>query len=98
MMDERWLSQDTSPEGSGSEEGDVERCRICRSAGTVKQPLHYPCKCAGSIKFVHQECLLHWLQHSSKNHCEVCQSLQVIFGYFSATDNVSLYKNTHQPS
>jgi E3 ubiquitin-protein ligase MARCH6 len=32
-----------------------EECRICRSEGTEGEPLFYPCKCSGSIKFVHQE-------------------------------------------
>lgn len=28
--------------------------------------LYWPCKCSGSIKFVHQQCLLDWLQHSGR--------------------------------
>ena len=35
--------------------GDVETCRICRGEGTRTEPLFHPCKCSGSIKFVHQE-------------------------------------------
>ncbi|KAF8073198.1 SUD1 [Scenedesmus sp. PABB004] len=30
-------------------------------------------QCAGSIKYVHQSCLLHWLEHSGNTHCEVCK-------------------------
>ena len=30
-------------------------CRICRAESTEAEPLFYPCKCSGSIKFVHQE-------------------------------------------
>lgn len=44
-------------------------CRICRSN---EQPLYHPCKCSGSIKFVHQDCLLKWIGHSQKKKCEVC--------------------------
>lgn len=32
-----------------------EICRVCRSEGTVEEPLFHPCKCSGSIRFVHQE-------------------------------------------
>ncbi|KAK9109242.1 hypothetical protein Sjap_017302 [Stephania japonica] len=53
------------------EEGDV--CRICRNPGDEDNPLRYPCACSGSIKFVHQECLLQWLNHSNARQCEVCK-------------------------
>lgn len=51
------------------EEGDV--CRICRNPGDAENPLRYPCACSGSIKFVHQDCLLQWLNHSNARQCEV---------------------------
>ncbi|WCJ17737.1 RING/U-box superfamily protein [Euphorbia peplus] len=53
------------------EEGDV--CRICRNPGDAENPLRYPCACSGSIKFVHQDCLLQWLNHSNARQCEVCK-------------------------
>lgn len=52
----------------------TDTCRICRSEGTPEEPLFYPCKCSGSIKFVHQECLMEWLSHSHKKHCELCKT------------------------
>ncbi|KAB8301678.1 hypothetical protein EYC80_003512 [Monilinia laxa] len=54
--------------------GDPDTCRICRAEATDKEPLFYPCKCSGSIKFVHQECLMEWLSHSQKKHCELCKT------------------------
>uniref|UniRef100_A0A5B6Z9F5 RING-type E3 ubiquitin transferase n=1 Tax=Davidia involucrata TaxID=16924 RepID=A0A5B6Z9F5_DAVIN len=53
------------------EEEDV--CRICRNSGDADNPLRYPCACSGSIKFVHQDCLLQWLNHSNARQCEVCK-------------------------
>ncbi|CAL0313569.1 unnamed protein product [Lupinus luteus] len=53
------------------EEEDV--CRICRNPGEADNPLRYPCACSGSIKFVHQDCLLQWLNHSNARQCEVCK-------------------------
>ncbi|KAM9720243.1 E3 ubiquitin-protein ligase MARCHF6-like [Menidia menidia] len=53
------------------EEGDI--CRVCRSEGTQDKPLYHPCVCTGSIKFIHQECLLQWLKHSRKEYCELCK-------------------------
>lgn len=54
--------------------GDQSTCRICRSEGGADEPLFHPCKCSGSIKFVHQECLMGWLSHSHKKHCELCKT------------------------
>ncbi|OIW32871.1 hypothetical protein CONLIGDRAFT_154898 [Coniochaeta ligniaria NRRL 30616] len=53
---------------------DVDTCRICRGEATPKEPLFYPCKCSGSIKYVHQDCLMEWLSHSQKKHCELCKT------------------------
>ncbi|KAF8034702.1 hypothetical protein BT93_C0884 [Corymbia citriodora subsp. variegata] len=53
------------------DEEDV--CRICRNPGDADNPLRYPCACSGSIKFVHQDCLLQWLDHSNARQCEVCK-------------------------
>ncbi|XP_070576243.1 E3 ubiquitin-protein ligase MARCHF6-like [Ptychodera flava] len=53
------------------EEGDI--CRVCRSEGSSDRPLFHPCICTGSIKFIHQDCLLQWLKHSKKEYCELCK-------------------------
>ncbi|XP_017328398.1 E3 ubiquitin-protein ligase MARCH6 [Ictalurus punctatus] len=53
------------------EEADI--CRVCRSEGTQDKPLYHPCVCTGSIKFIHQECLVQWLKHSRKEYCELCK-------------------------
>lgn len=53
---------------------DADTCRICRGEGTAEEPLFYPCKCSGSIKHVHQDCLMEWLSHSQKKHCELCKT------------------------
>ncbi|XP_038694068.1 probable E3 ubiquitin ligase SUD1 isoform X2 [Tripterygium wilfordii] len=55
------------------EDEDEDACRICRNPGDVDNPLRYPCACSGSIKFVHQDCLLQWLNHSNARQCEVCK-------------------------
>lgn len=60
------VSNDTS--------ADPDTCRICRGEGTADEPLFYPCKCSGSIKYVHQDCLMEWLSHSQKKHCELCKT------------------------
>uniref|UniRef100_A0A8D0D7V5 E3 ubiquitin-protein ligase MARCHF6 n=1 Tax=Sander lucioperca TaxID=283035 RepID=A0A8D0D7V5_SANLU len=54
-----------------AEEADI--CRVCRSEGTPDKPLYHPCVCTGSIKFIHQECLVQWLKHSRKEYCELCK-------------------------
>jgi E3 ubiquitin-protein ligase MARCH6 len=53
---------------------DPDTCRICRGEGAADEPLFYPCKCSGSIKYVHQDCRMEWLSHSQKKHCELCKT------------------------
>ena len=48
-------------------------CRVCRSSeSTGQDPLFYPCKCSGSMKWVHQSCLENWLKVSRNSKCEIC--------------------------
>lgn len=56
---------------------DVElTCRICRGESTASQPLLHPCKCRGSIKYIHQECLMEWLSHQGRRDkkCDICDT------------------------
>ncbi|XP_072268059.1 E3 ubiquitin-protein ligase MARCHF6 isoform X2 [Pyxicephalus adspersus] len=55
------------------EAAEEDICRVCRSEGTTEKPLYHPCVCTGSIKFIHQECLVQWLKHSRKEYCELCK-------------------------
>lgn len=59
------------------EEEEEDVCRICRNPGDAENPLRYPCACSGSIKFVHQDCLLQWLNHSNARQCEVCSDFDL---------------------
>ena len=56
-----------------SPEGDQDVCRVCRSEASTDRPLFFPCLCSGSIKFVHQDCLVEWLKVSKKKYCELCK-------------------------
>lgn len=71
MNDEAYQTNSTDKERGVDE---VDTCRICRGEGSKEEPLFYPCKCSGSIKFVHQGCLMEWLSHSQKKHCELCKT------------------------
>jgi len=54
-------------------------CRICQLPGMEpSNPLLSPCRCLGSIRYVHGPCLKKWLEVSSKKSsdppgCELCQ-------------------------
>lgn len=34
-----------------------DTCRICSAPGEPGQPLFYPCKCSGTIRYIHQDWL-----------------------------------------
>ncbi|CAG7827854.1 unnamed protein product [Allacma fusca] len=54
------------------DDGTQDICRVCRSEGSLDRPLFYPCVCTGSIKYIHQDCLVQWLRYSRKEYCELC--------------------------
>jgi E3 ubiquitin-protein ligase DOA10 len=47
-------------------------CRICRMPAEPDNPLYHPCRCSGSIRYVHSSCLSLWLERSKHDSCEVC--------------------------
>jgi hypothetical protein len=55
-----------------------KQCRICHSgAESRSNPLISPCRCNGTMKYVHTACLIRWLEVSSEkfwptNVCELC--------------------------
>ncbi|KHN75903.1 E3 ubiquitin-protein ligase MARCH1 [Toxocara canis] len=61
-----------------SRETSTERlCRICHCSSMPDDPLISPCRCSGTLKFVHMSCLLHWLTICSRKLrrppiCELC--------------------------
>lgn len=50
-------------------------CRICLGEDTIDNLL-VPCRCSGSMKYVHYSCLVTWMQETtneeSKIKCEIC--------------------------
>ena len=59
----------SSNKKSSSEDGLC--CRICHSVNDL-EALVSPCLCTGSMKYVHESCLLNWLKSSVKTNCELC--------------------------
>ena len=48
-----------------------DECRICRCGWEIG-PLLHPCKCSGSIRFVHADCQIQWLERTQASACELC--------------------------
>ncbi|KAL5531378.1 hypothetical protein ACEPAG_4255 [Sanghuangporus baumii] len=52
---------------------EPDTCRICSAPAEPEAPLFHPCKCSGTIRYIHQDCLTTWLAHSKKKSCDVCK-------------------------
>ncbi|XP_073462183.1 E3 ubiquitin-protein ligase MARCHF1 isoform X2 [Aquarana catesbeiana] len=52
---------------------DLEVCRICHCEGDEENPLITPCRCTGTLRFVHQACLHQWIKSSDTRCCELCK-------------------------
>ncbi|TRY92349.1 hypothetical protein DNTS_013311, partial [Danionella cerebrum] len=72
-IDRKYLEKDSASRFKMDTAEEADICRVCRSEGTQDKPLYHPCVCTGSIKFIHQECLVQWLKHSRKEYCELCK-------------------------
>ncbi|KAM4051700.1 E3 ubiquitin-protein ligase MARCHF1 [Anomaloglossus baeobatrachus] len=52
---------------------DLEVCRICHCEGDDENSLITPCRCTGTLRFVHQGCLHQWIKSSDTRCCELCK-------------------------
>lgn len=50
---------------------DQRFCRICKDDESEEQ-LITPCKCAGSIRYVHNSCLYCWVDSRNQKNGELC--------------------------
>jgi hypothetical protein len=91
------LENETNPESTPT-------CRFCwGSESTEENPCIVPCKCSGSVGFIHFECLRNWLgtklQRKESEHlvsmywktfeCEICKQA---YPYLFKTANNKVYK------
>ncbi|KAI9440783.1 hypothetical protein H4582DRAFT_2110852 [Lactarius indigo] len=67
------LENGSIPRPVSETDADQDTCRICSAPGEPDQPLFHPCKCSGTIRYIHQDCLTTWLSHSKKKTCDVCK-------------------------
>uniref|UniRef100_A0A8C4NDT9 RING-type E3 ubiquitin transferase n=1 Tax=Eptatretus burgeri TaxID=7764 RepID=A0A8C4NDT9_EPTBU len=76
----RQIQERLLQEESDEEEGDI--CRICQTGMVLEEnPLLTPCGCTGSLHFVHQACMMRWLEAKIKAGadphtvliCELCK-------------------------
>ncbi|XP_054634442.1 E3 ubiquitin-protein ligase MARCHF7 isoform X2 [Dunckerocampus dactyliophorus] len=56
-----------------SDDSEMEVCRICHCEGDEECPLIMPCRCTGSLSFVHHACLYQWIKSSDTRCCELCK-------------------------
>ena len=53
-------------------------CRICFEGESEEHKLIIPCKCSGSMKYIHEDCLKIWLlsldKDLSSSECDICKS------------------------
>ncbi|GAB5570399.1 E3 ubiquitin-protein ligase MARCHF1 isoform X3 [Prionailurus iriomotensis] len=47
--------------------------KICHCEGDEESPLITPCRCTGTLRFVHQSCLHQWIKSSDTRCCELCK-------------------------
>lgn len=65
-------SKDSIDTNDSKQLNDSDLCRICYDE-SLKEPLICPCKCSGSIKWVHESCLKKWIDLSNKTQCPQCK-------------------------
>ena len=53
------LESNSLPRPVSEADADQDTCRICSAPGEPDQPLFHPCKCSGTIRYIHQDWYVH---------------------------------------
>lgn len=56
---------------------NLATCRYCLQEDVVNN-LKYPCRCSGTIKYVHHDCLSKWIKRRNIYKCEICKTKYII--------------------
>ncbi|XP_077316264.1 putative E3 ubiquitin-protein ligase MARCHF10 isoform X5 [Lithobates pipiens] len=94
--------QESLLEEDSEDEGDL--CRICFTGDkTLENQLVAPCRCKGSLKYVHKECMKKWLLSKIKSGaalsavktCEMCkQNTECNFEEFDVDEHYRRHQET----
>tara|TARA_Y100000389_G_scaffold192809_1_gene220740 strand:- start:687 stop:1739 length:1053 start_codon:yes stop_codon:yes gene_type:complete len=59
-------------------DNEYNECRLCYEESTQENPFLFPCKCAGTMKFIHEKCLNQWRNENIDNmnfhKCNQCNA------------------------
>lgn len=70
--------KDTINKTKEAMQSESRNCRICLDeTDTIENPFITPCKCDGSMKFIHLTCLQEWLDSK-----RVSQKLDGVYSYY----------------
>ncbi|KAM1715929.1 hypothetical protein ACFX11_023943 [Malus domestica] len=64
-------SNENIEEGQGSGIGEQNECRICQEEDYLHK-LEAPCRCNGTLKFAHRDCIQKWINERLSMTCEIC--------------------------
>lgn len=55
-----------------NEDSGEKICKICHSSEEDESRFAHPCKCKGSLKYIHTECLNEWIKLTNTKKCDIC--------------------------
>src|SRR5437588_11849981 len=54
---------------------EQQQCRVCWEIdNNTENRLINPCKCSGSIKYIHESCLIKQYDYKKDDKCEICKT------------------------
>ncbi|KAK9925071.1 hypothetical protein M0R45_033412 [Rubus argutus] len=65
------MTNEASSSSSSSSTVLCSECRICQVEDSTDQ-MEAPCRCNGTLKFAHRDCIQQWINSRYKTTCEIC--------------------------
>ncbi|OMJ79436.1 hypothetical protein SteCoe_20537 [Stentor coeruleus] len=72
------VSGKESENKNDDEASEEKMCRICFEHENESNPIICPCRCNGTMKYIHEECLKSWILSQSRDlnefSCDICKA------------------------
>lgn len=72
------ISGKESENKNNDEASEEKLCRICFEHESESNPIICPCRCNGTMKYIHEECLKSWIMSQNSDlyefSCDVCKT------------------------
>jgi hypothetical protein len=73
MIKKKEKKKEKKEEKKKKKKEEIKEKKMCRICFEENGRIYNYCNCNGSIKYIHEKCLIKWIKYSKSHRCEICK-------------------------